>query len=59
MDREKLAKLYDRGRKLLNEGKIEEAKDKFNQVLGYEDSVFVRNNLALTLERQLLQVISS
>lgn len=45
----KLEKLYERGRKLLREGKIEKAKEKFYQVIQYEDNVFVRNNLALTL----------
>lgn len=49
MDRKKLEKLYERGRKLLNEGKIEEAKEKFYEFLQYEDNVFGRNNLALAL----------
>jgi tetratricopeptide (TPR) repeat protein len=47
MNKTKLEKLYDKGRQLLDEGNIKEAKRHFHKILKHDDNVYVRNNLAL------------
>ncbi|NLC62662.1 MAG: tetratricopeptide repeat protein, partial [Thermoanaerobacterales bacterium] len=47
MNESKLEKLNAKGRQLLEEGNIEEARKLYHKILEYEDNIYVRNNLAL------------
>jgi tetratricopeptide (TPR) repeat protein len=49
MNKEKGRMLYEKAKKLLEKGNISSAKAKFYKALKYDDNVWIRNNLALTL----------